>query len=51
MTQAVQRKPIHRSAWKKNSPKLNFRFMEFYEVWVQGSRIAEPRTHGRRMPL
>ena len=23
---------IHRNAWKWNSPKLNFRFTEFYEI-------------------
>jgi hypothetical protein len=29
-------KLIHRSAWKKNSPKLDFRFTEFSEVRILG---------------
>src|SRR5919112_32064 len=37
---------IHRSPWKEDSPKLNFRFTEFSEVEVAGRRsyvnLAEP---------
>src|SRR5215204_6974286 len=29
---------IHRSAWKVNSPRLDFRLTEFSEVQVQGVR-------------
>jgi hypothetical protein len=28
----IARRPTHRSAWKKNSPKLNFRFHLFHAL-------------------
>jgi hypothetical protein len=39
---------IHRSAWKGNSAKLNFRFTEFYEVRIY-LILGSPAGYGRML--
>jgi hypothetical protein len=41
---------IHRSAWNRNSPKLNFAFTEFSEVRIASVRSLRPTLSPIPMP-
>jgi hypothetical protein len=45
---AILQEFIHRSAWKKNSAKLNFCFTAFYEVHLRRGFVTFVVTLGRR---